>query len=102
MNRRKELLNALSAREPYNGLILSEEETLTLFEKLISYYELNDKETSDNHGAIFKSLYIDGGYKNYGKTAAENYISTYTLDRYRQRYNKLAESLLKENKRRKL
>ena len=96
MNRRKDLLNALAEREPYDGLLLSDDEIRALFQKLTEYYELNDIETRNNHGAIFKTLYVDGGYKNYEKTAAENYVSTYTLDRYRQRYNKFAERLLKE------
>ena len=96
MNRRKDLLNALAEHKPCNGIELSEEDIQAVFQRMIAYYEMNDMETLDAHGRIFKALYVEGGYKNYDKVACTYYISPYTLDRYRQRYNKLAERLIKE------
>lgn len=96
MNRRADLLNALAERKPCNGEVLSEEAVRKLLNEMIVYYELNDFETHDMHGSIFKTLYLEGGFKNYDKVAAAYFISPYTLDRYRQRYNRLAERLLKK------
>lgn len=96
MNRRKDLLNALAEHKPCNGIVLSEEDINAVLSKMIAYYEINDMETSDMHSRIFKTLYVYGGFKNYDKVASAYYISPYTLDRYRQRYNRLAERLIKE------
>lgn len=96
MNRRNDLLNALAEHRPCNGIVLSEEDITAVLSKMIAYYEMNDMETSEMHSRIFKTLYVDGGFKNYDKVASAYYISPYTLDRYRQRYNRLAERLVKE------
>lgn len=96
MNRREDLLNALAEHKPCNGIVLSEDDIKIVLSKMIAYYEMNDMETSEMHSRIFKSLYVDGGFKNYDKVASAYFISPYTLDRYRQRYNRLAERLVKE------
>lgn len=96
MNRRKDLLCSLAERKPCKGVALSEEEICAVLNKLIAYYEMRDMETNENHGSIFKALYVDGGYKNYVNVASAYYVSPYTLDRYRQRYNRLAERLIKK------
>ena len=65
-----------------------------LLNKQLDYYEINDLETGDFHGKIFKALYVDKEFSSYDSIAGYFNLHAYTLDRYRQRYNRLAEKLL--------
>ena len=94
MNRHNDLLNVLAEQRCCFGKKFSEEEVRAVLSAIVAYYEINDMETSYCHSMIFKTLYLDGGFRNYDKVASAYYISTYTLDRYRQRYNRLAEKLI--------
>lgn len=99
MKKRDDLLDAISKRiykKTYNKCLsgVSDESLLSLLNSLLRYYEVNDYETSNVHGQIFKVLYVDNVGQSYDEVAKSFNIHVYTLDRYRQRYNKLAKNML--------
>jgi len=61
---------------------------------MCGYYKQIDFETGRRHGEIFQSLYMRENPLPYDELSAKFYIDTYTLDRYRQRYNRLAEHII--------
>lgn len=92
MKKRTDLLDCMSGRiesSAFEELQADVKKTLQMMQK---YYELYDLENGDMHGQIFKTLYIDGDYSEYDEVARRYHLHIYTLDRYRQRYNKLAKS----------
>lgn len=89
MNKRNDLLDRL--RDYY--LNTRSAECKLFLNDLYRYYKQTDIETGRNHGEIFKSLYLSETPSSYDELSAKFYIDLYTLDRYRQRYNKLAELL---------
>ena len=68
-------------------------EAQTLIKRLANYYCINDLETGENHGKIFAALYLADAL-TFDEIANSFYVSVYTLYRYRQRYNRLAELLV--------
>ncbi len=99
MNKREDLLDAISERinkKIYKKCLsgISDESLLSLLYALLRYYEVNDYETSNIHSKIFKALYIDNISQSYDEVAKAFNIHVYTLDRYRQRYNKLAKEMI--------
>lgn len=103
MNRRTDLLVSISnylnqKEDELKGFSFNvgEEKLKQLLQKMLKYYEVNDLETKYIHSKIFKDLYINASNKSYDEIALKYNIHVYTLDRYRQRYNKLAERLLKQ------
>lgn len=103
MNKRNDLLNVIARRNyretsPFDGTLcrLNEEALHAILESMAKYYEINDIETSDNHSRIFKTLYLDNKRLSYDEVAEMYHIHVYTLDRYRQRYNRLAEKFVAE------
>ncbi|MCH5151034.1 MAG: hypothetical protein J1F65_00010 [Clostridiales bacterium] len=64
-------------------------ECYELLQKLYEYYRLRDKETNGQHSEIFRALYMQANIR-FDEISKNFYINTYTLDRYRQRYNNLA------------
>lgn len=101
MNRRTDLLDRLSAcdrAEEKNVSAEKKEDSDRLLRCMFRYYRMNDLETKEQHGLIFKALYMEGKRRTYAEIAAAFHIHSYTLDRYRQRYNKLAETLLEKLK----
>ena len=90
MNKRKDLLDGV--RKHYFST--RSKKCKSFLNKLYRYYKQSDIETGRKHGDIFKSLYLTEVPLSYDELSVQFYIDTYTLDRYRQRYNKLAERLI--------
>lgn len=90
MNKRKDLLDRV--RKHYFST--RNEKSKSFLSNLYRYYKQTDIETGREHGEIFKSLYLTENPSSYDELSAQYYIDTYTLDRYRQRYNKLAAHLI--------
>lgn len=101
MKRRQDLLDELSRERGVKPNGFSEEDkeiARRLLRGMFRYYKLNDLETKERHSLIFKALYMDQRERTYDEIAAAFHIHPYTLDRYRQRYNQLAETLLERLK----
>ena len=90
MNKRKDLLD--SVRKHYFNT--HNKKCKIFLNRLYRYYKQTDFETGRKHGEIFKSLYLTENPLSYDELSVQFFIDTYTLDRYRQRYNKLAEYLI--------
>lgn len=90
MNKRQDLLDSIRKRyyDTYD------EECKVFLYRLYNYYKQTDMETGRKHGEIFKSLYLTKNPLTYDELSEQYYIDTYTLDRYRQRYNKLAKAII--------
>ena len=82
-----------------DNTVLGKDDVKTLLYKLREYYEMNDLETGKVHSKIFVALCANE-FDTYDALSREFYRQPYVLDRYRQRYNKLAEKLLKKAKKR--
>jgi hypothetical protein len=105
MHKRYDLLDEL--RECYrNGTefrrdgvaVLTKDRVEAFLLKLKEYYEMNDLDTERVlHGKIFPALYIDGDFESYDKAAGIFHVHINTLDRYRQRYVRLAESIFRKD-----
>lgn len=65
--------------------------------ELIRYYEIKDIDMNTNHRDIFVLLYWSDDSYSYDEIAQKFYISAFTLDRYRQKYNELALKLADQN-----
>ena len=65
--------------------------------KLFRYYEIKDIDMNTNHHDIFLMLYWSDTSYSYDEIAQKFYISAFTLDRYRQKYNELAKKLVSED-----
>ena len=101
MRRRQDLLDKLSregAVEPDGSSGEDKKTAHRLLCGMFQYYKLNDLETGEQHSRIFKALYMERSERTYDEIAAAFHIHPYTLDRYRQRYNKLAKKLLEKSK----
>ena len=101
MNKRLDLLGELvryikCGKKAHNKLSknLNKENVDLLLVKMYEYYKINDIETCGNLGDVFYALYIREINSSYDEIAAEFYIHISTLDRYRKKYNQLAESLI--------
>lgn len=92
MNKRKDLLD--SVRNMYFDT--RDRKCKTFLNRLCRYYKQTDYETGRKHGEIFRSLYLTEKPPTYDELSAQYYIDAYTLDRYRQRYNRLAEYLISD------
>ena len=64
--------------------------------QMLRYYEIKDIDLGTNHHEIFIMLYWLGDSYTYDEIAQKFYISPFTLDRYRQKYNELAHKLVSE------
>ena len=107
MNRRTDLLGAISGREyikagsPFGYLNRLGEKALSdILGRMLAYYKVNDYETSNDLADIFATLYIDEADLSYDRVAEKYHIHVYTLDRYRQRYNRLAAKFVAEEMKR--
>lgn len=90
MNKRTDLLDNVS-----NYYFKTKDRKAKLFlNKLNRHYKQSDFETGRKHSEIFKSLYLTEKPLTYDELSSQFFIDTYTLDRYRQRYNKLAQKLI--------
>lgn len=65
--------------------------------QLRRYYEIKDIDMNTNHHVIFVMLYWSDESYSYDEIAQKFFISTFTLDRYRQKYNKLAQKLVSQD-----
>lgn len=84
MNKRTDFLDLIKI-----GAIKDDKECKKFLNKLLRYYEQKDLENDGHHAEIFKTLYFEDS-QTYDSIAKKFYINVYTLDRYRQKYNKLA------------
>lgn len=87
MNKRIDFLDLIKI-----GAIKDDKECKKFLNKLLHYYEQKDFENDGHHAEIFKTLYIEDP-QTYDSIAKKFYINVYTLDRYRQKYNKLAKKI---------
>ncbi len=93
MNKREDLLDCIR-----NQYFDANNKKCKLFlNRMYRYYRQTDYETGRKHGEIFKSLYLSEKPLSYDELSAQYFIDTYTLDRYRQRYNKLAKCLISDD-----
>lgn len=65
--------------------------------KLLRYYEIKDIEMNTQHHEIFVMLYWSDVTYTYDEIAQKFYISPFSLDRYRQKYNELARKLASDD-----
>ena len=65
--------------------------------ELIRYYEIKDIDMNTNHREIFVLLYWSADSHSYDEIAQKFFISAFTLDRYRQKYNELALKLVSQD-----
>ena len=101
MNKRKDLLNKIADRVWENKKdielnIFTYDDLKNLLLTLHCYFEISDLENENNHSGIFAALYISRKYKSYDEISYAFHVDISTLDRYRQRYNKLAKTLLEK------
>ena len=64
--------------------------------QLYLFYTVSDMDSDNQLGEIFKVLYMDYKEKTYDEIANQFYIDVYTLNRYRQRFNKVAKMFVPE------
>ena len=64
--------------------------------QLYLFYTVSDMDSDNQLGEIFKVLYMDYQEKTYDEIANQCYIDVYTLNRYRQRFNKVAKMFVPE------
>lgn len=64
--------------------------------QLSRYYEIKDMDMNTNHHVIFDMLYCSDESFSFDEIAQKFFISTFTLDRYRQSYNNLASKLISQ------
>lgn len=60
-----------------------------LLNSMLHYYHLKDIEINSTHESLFRALYVEPN-QSYDLIAKRFYINVYTLDRYRQQYNRFA------------
>ena len=90
MNKRTDLLDRIKQHKE-NPLCRD------FLEKLIKYYEIKDIDMNTNHHEIFVMLYFSDESYSYDEIAQKFYISPFSLDRYRQKYNELAQKLVSQD-----
>lgn len=84
MNRRTDFLDLVKIDYLKNDMECKE-----FLNRLLRYYEQKDFESDGHHADIFKALYMEE-QQTYDSIAKRFFVNVYTLDRYRQKYNKLA------------
>lgn len=89
MRKRKDLLDSVKEKAMEGDGMCK-----VFITQLYLYYTVSDMDSSNQLGEIFKVLYIDCEEKTYDEIANRFYIDVYTLNRYRQRFNKVAKMLV--------
>lgn len=89
MNKRKDILDTISA----NYIVGDKNAEVFLMEMYIHYIKL-DLEIGGNLALVFKELYMSDKKLSYDEISYKFSIGLTTLQRYRKRFNSLAEKML--------
>jgi len=90
MSKRKDFLDEIR----YKYIHLHNKSCEMFLRMLCDYYVKNDLETGNQLGKIFYALYMSDDNWSYDEIACEYHIGLSTLNRYRKRFNEMANKLL--------